>query len=93
MAQSVKGLTLDFGSGHDLTVCGIEPCIRFCAESAEPASDSLSPSLSEPPLHGVCVCVCVCVCVYAHMRVHACFLFQINKFIFQINKLFLFQNK
>ena len=26
MAQSVKHLTLDFGSGHDLTVCGFEPC-------------------------------------------------------------------
>ena len=25
MAQLVKGLTLDFSSGHDLTVCEIEP--------------------------------------------------------------------
>ena len=25
MAQSVKRLTLDTGSGHNLTVCGIEP--------------------------------------------------------------------
>ena len=25
MAQSVEGPTLDFGSGHDVTVCGFEP--------------------------------------------------------------------
>ena len=25
VAQSVKHLTLDFGSGHDLTVCETEP--------------------------------------------------------------------
>ena len=29
---------------------GIEPYIRVCADSAEPAWDSLSPSLSTPPL-------------------------------------------
>ena len=27
MAQSVKYLTLDLGSGNDLTVCGFEPCV------------------------------------------------------------------
>ena len=48
MAQSVGRLTLDFGSGHDLTVCGFEPHIELCADSAEPASDSLSPFLSAP---------------------------------------------
>ena len=26
VAQLVKHLTLDFGSGHDRTVCGIKPC-------------------------------------------------------------------
>ena len=41
---------LDFGSGHDLTVGGFEPHIRLSADSAEPAWDSLSPSLSAPPL-------------------------------------------
>ena len=41
-AQSVKCLTLDLGSGHDLTVCEIEPCVRFCADSMEPAWNSLS---------------------------------------------------
>ena len=36
MAQSVKRLTLHFGSCHDLTVCGIKPHIRLCTESMEP---------------------------------------------------------
>ena len=49
VAQSVKHLTLDFGSGHDLIVCGLEPHPGLCAESVEPAWDSLSPSL--PLLH------------------------------------------
>ena len=35
MAQSVKVLTLDFDSGHDLTVHGFEPHVRFCADSSE----------------------------------------------------------
>ena len=34
------------GSGHDLTVCEIEPLIGLCEDSAEPAWDSLSPPLS-----------------------------------------------
>ena len=50
MAHLVKHLTLDFGSGHDLTVPGIEPQVRLCTNSEEPAWDSLSPSLSVPPL-------------------------------------------
>ena len=37
VAQSVKCLTLDFGSGHDLTVCEFEPCIGLCVDSLEPA--------------------------------------------------------
>ena len=52
MAQWVKHLTLDFGSGHDLTVHGvhgvhgINPRVWQCADSAKPAWDSLSaPSL------------------------------------------------
>ena len=49
MAQLVKGLTLDFGSGHDLVVHEFEPLIRFCADSAEPAWGSLSLPLSLPP--------------------------------------------
>ena len=30
-AQLVKHPSLDFGSGHDLTVRGIEPCVSLCA--------------------------------------------------------------
>ena len=49
MAQSVKRLTPDFGSGQNLRVHEIEPDVGFCADIVEPASDSLSPSLSAPP--------------------------------------------
>ena len=48
MAQSVKCPTHDFGSDHDLMVCEIEPCVGLYADSAEPAWDSLSSSLSLP---------------------------------------------
>ena len=44
---------LGFGSGHDLAVCGIKPCVRLCAVGVEPAWDSLSPSLAAPPLLAV----------------------------------------
>ena len=51
VAQSVKRPTLDFHSGQDLTVHEIKPRIKLCTGSAEPAWDSLSPSLSLcPPL-------------------------------------------
>ena len=46
MAQLVKCLTLDFGSGHDLTVGETEPHVGFCTDSTEPVADSLS----APPL-------------------------------------------
>ena len=46
VVQSVQRLTLDFGSGHDVTVRGIEPHIRLHTDSREPAWDSLSPSPS-----------------------------------------------
>ena len=36
MAQSVKRPALDFGSGHDLTDCGIESHIGLCADNVEP---------------------------------------------------------
>ena len=42
MAQLVKRLTLDFGSGHDPMVCEFEPHVRLGADCAEPAWDSLS---------------------------------------------------
>ena len=43
VAQSVEHLTLDFNSGLDFTVQEIEPYIGLCADSGEPACDSLSP--------------------------------------------------
>ena len=46
MAQLVKRLTLGFSSGHDLIVPKFKPHFELCADSAEPAWDSLSPSLS-----------------------------------------------
>ena len=50
VAQSVECLTPDFSSGHDLTVRGIECHVGLCADSVEPAWDSLPPSVSAPPL-------------------------------------------
>ena len=47
MAQPVKCPTLDLGSGHDLMVREFELCVRLCADSAEPAWDSLFLSLSK----------------------------------------------
>ena len=49
MAQSVEHPTLDFSSGHDLTVLEIEPHVRLFADRVEPVWDSLSPSFSVPP--------------------------------------------
>ena len=42
-----KCTTLDSNSDHNLTICEFEPCVGLCAESVEPAWDSLS--LSAPP--------------------------------------------
>ena len=50
VAQSVGHLTLDFSSGHNLTICEFKPQVRLCADSSEPTWDSLSLSLSAPPL-------------------------------------------
>ena len=53
MAQLVKRPTLDFGPGHDVTVCRMELHVRLCADRGENAGDSLSlspcpsPSLSK----------------------------------------------
>ena len=46
VAHLVELLTLDFGSGHDVMVRGIEPHVGLCTDSVEPAWDSLSLSLS-----------------------------------------------
>ena len=48
MAQSVKRLALDFGSGHDLLVPEIKPLIELCADSTNFAWESAS--LSALPL-------------------------------------------
>ena len=32
------GWVSDFSSGHDLTVCGFKPHVRFCADSSEPGA-------------------------------------------------------
>ena len=49
MAQTVKRPTLDFDSGHDLTVLEFEPHVGLRAgDSVEPARDSLSPSFLCP---------------------------------------------
>ena len=37
VARSVKHPTLDFGSGNDLMVREIEPWVRLCTDSMEPA--------------------------------------------------------
>ena len=50
MVQSVKHVTLDFGSGHDLMVHGFKPHVGLYTDSIEPGWDSLSPSVSAPPL-------------------------------------------
>ena len=49
MAPLVECPILDFGSGRDLTVGEIWPHVGLCADSVEPAWDSLAPSLSAPP--------------------------------------------
>ena len=46
VAQSVERGTLDFHSGHDFTVGGMEPHLGLLADSVESAWDSLSLSLS-----------------------------------------------
>ena len=55
MAQLVKHPTIDFRSGCDVTVGEMEPRVGLCADSMEPAWDSLSSSLSVPPLLTLCV--------------------------------------
>ena len=50
MTQLVKGLTPDFGSGHDLNVREFEPHIGLCAVRVESAWEPVSLPLSAPPL-------------------------------------------
>ena len=44
--QSIEHPALDFGSGHDLTVHGMEPRVGLCTDSMQPAWECLSLSLS-----------------------------------------------
>ena len=53
VAQLVKHLTLDIGSGHNLIVCEIEPHVGLHTDNAQPAWDSLSFSLNLTP---ACAC-------------------------------------
>ena len=50
LTQLVMCPTLDFCSGHDLTIHEFKPLIGLWADSAQTAWDSLSPSFSAPPL-------------------------------------------
>ena len=49
MAPLVIHLTLDLGSGHEVTFHEFEPHVGLCTDSTEPAWDSLSVSLSLGP--------------------------------------------
>ena len=54
MVQWVKFPTLDFSSGHDLSVRDVEPCIGLCTDCKEPVWCSLSLPLSLPsPAHAL----------------------------------------
>ena len=47
-------VSLGFGFGHDLAVREFEPGVRLCADSEEPARDSLSVSVSATfPTHAL----------------------------------------
>ena len=55
-AQSVEHPTLDFGSGHDLTVREFKPHIGLCADSSEPGACfwfCVPLSLCPSPAHAV----------------------------------------
>ena len=48
-------LSVRLQPGHDLAVCEFEPRVRLWADGSEPASDSVSPSLSAPPPFMLCL--------------------------------------
>ena len=63
MAQSVKNLALDLGSGHDLKVHEIEPCVGLCAGSMETAWEFLYPPPSVPALLMLSLSLSVSLCL------------------------------
>ena len=59
VAQSVKHRPHAFGSGHDLTVGGIDLHISLCTDSMEPTWDSLSLSLCPSPVPSFCLSILI----------------------------------
>ena len=57
--DSITNSAPDFSSGHHLPDCGFEPCVAsgsvLTAQGLEPASDSVSPSLSAPSSLMLCL--------------------------------------
>ena len=53
VAQSVKYLTVDLSSGHDLKACEFKPCTGLCANGMESAWDSVSSSLCPSPAYAL----------------------------------------
>ena len=49
VAHRVRRLTLDLGSGHDLTVREFKPRAGLCTDGVEPAWESVSLSLGPSP--------------------------------------------
>ena len=51
------GWASDFSSGQDLILVGLSPALGsvLTAHNLEPALDSVSPSLSAPPLLALCL--------------------------------------
>ena len=55
------GWVSDFGSGHDLTVGRFQPTSGsvLTAQRLEPSSDSVSPSLYDPPMLMLMLCLSI----------------------------------
>ena len=71
VAQFVERPTLNFSSGHDLTVGEFEPCVRLCADSSDPGASfgfCVSLSLSAPPPLMLCPSVSVSVSVSLSLK-------------------------
>ena len=63
VAPLVKHLTLDFLSGHDLTVWEFEAHTWLCRGSTEPAWDSVSHSLPLPYLRSLSLSLSLSKCI------------------------------